>query len=260
MADTSRIKEAKAYIKAFAEGKGKPAFLHMDRKKVAMGLTRRVDDPEVMNQKKATLCGPFALVYGLALHQPLKYVQLVTELFEHGKAKFKEWELKPCRDLRSYKLPEGTLISQCDWIPCASFRDSGNWFFDYEKETDRGGTKASEIITWLKKAGYSDIQDDYSKFDCEERENLQEADNLRAAGYHVMMLINAEFFKDVDSNWSLKSNHWVVLASPVKFTATTVDLKLYSWGRLIEVSAQKKVKNDLKRFLAHYYGYVACKF
>ena len=257
-------------VEKFKRRRKHKSFIYMSRTKVAEGLLERIADPNSIDQGDATVCVPASHLRILAIDRPLVYAQLVIDLFEHGRGYYRKWELNPCKDLREYQLPSTARVPQCDWIPCASMRDSGNWFIDFESIEDKGGTDASESVSWLKKAGYTIVKKNYNS----SKQNLQLASQRVTEKYHVMLSINSEvlpmctnkFIKQevrecsapspADSALTSKhSNHRVVLASPISFGGDdTVSMRIFSWGKVFDFR-----QLALSTFLRYYFGYIACK-
>ena len=236
------------------------AFPKLDRSKIAFGLVERLAKPSLINQGGAGLCTTAALVYNLARTRPVEYVRAVTELFDRGRTKINDWIIEPCDDLRFYKPPASAKIPQADWIIMASIRDSENWFFDYQRESDEGGTDVSETVDWLKKAGYTDVQEDRNLFANSTAANLQKADELYAKDYQVILSIDDNLLKGERATLS-QSNHAVALASKISADFTQpkslVYMKVFSWGEIHSIPLEDMTLDD---FTDYYYGYVAAKF
>jgi hypothetical protein len=257
------LNEADRLIGEFEKNSNpKPAFEKIERKEVVVGLRMRIRNPFTIYQGQTGLCGPTAVIYGLALHNPIGYVQLVADLYDKGEGLLGKWTLKPCLDLKRYALPATSEVPPCDWIPTASLRDSGNWFFDFqEADPDGGGTKVHEIVAWMKKAGYTKITEKAGTIICEDAANLQEASKLFDADYNVIMKINADLLAGTGSTWSFRADHFVVLAAPVVEDGKTIQTKIFSWGDIYSFpDPARKLTGELKIFLKHYYGYIACQY
>jgi hypothetical protein len=236
-----------------------PAFVKFNVKEVAHGLAKRIDRPEKIKQGPTGLCGPASLVFNLALHHPDQFVRLVGTLLLRGGAHFGKWHLKPSEDLKQYRPDPETKIDPADWIALASFRDSANWFFDYQSTSDMGGTKTREIVSWMEKAGYTKFEEDCNVLFCKDVDNLMMASTLFGKDYNVILGISSALLKHADSTWSVRKNHFVALASKVMIAGDKVHLTLFSWGRFYNFPKDGR-DLELKTFLAHYYGYIACLF
>jgi hypothetical protein len=234
------------------------AFPHLDRSEIASGLAKRVVDPTLINQGRADLCAPASLVYDLARTRVVEYVNAVTGLFDRGSTRIGDLLVEPCNDLRFYKPPTGS-IEQVDWIIIASIRDSENWLWDYESVDDRGGTNPPELTSWLKKAGYTDLKEDWNNVLNKTAANLKEADELYSKNYHVFLRVDANVLEGKKVRLS-QPNHRVVLASRVTTNwspTSSVTMDVYTWGAIHTLPKDPMILDD---FLDYYYGYVAARF
>ncbi len=247
-------------ITAFSKKTSPGAFRRLSRKTVAQQLSARVAKPYLINQGQAGVCPAAALVYGIARHRPAVYVRMVTELFDKGRTRVDRWVLEPCADLKDYN-PAGQ-VPQADWIPMASIRDSENWFIDYQAVGDSGGANVWEFVRWLRKAGYTDVKEDWSDVWDENRENLFTASALYKKNYHVSLVIDSSLLLGKTAILS-SPDHIVVLrseiaAKPARFAGVElVNMTVYTWGRLLKMP---KLPMKVDDFLDYYYGYVAAKY
>jgi hypothetical protein len=247
-------KRALELVDTFAQNRGPHSFRRMHRSKVASGLRERIENPYKINQGNVGLCGPASVLFANALHNPLGYSGLVMDLFERGRACLRHWELRPSKALLHHDLGAHPGIEEVDWIPMASIRDCDNWFFHYTSPKNSGGTTFWELEEMFRKAGYTDVVSDNNVFFTAVEAMLREASDLRRQDYKVCLRINSALLIDKSSTWSLHSNHWVVLDSPVTDLGNGYRrLRLFTWG------GHRDLKEPLDRILAHLYGYVACK-
>jgi hypothetical protein len=65
------------------------------------------------------------------------------------------------------------------------------------------------------------------------------------------------------NNSSVIPNHWIALTSSINISgieadpASKVKFRAYTWGAQQDVPASGSL--NIKRFLANYYGFIACK-
>jgi hypothetical protein len=284
--------DAKQIINDFAARTG-GLWSALDRAKVAAGARARIDDPNIINQKEASVCGPACFVHAVALDAPQDYARAIVDLYEQGKAclggRARCLALKPSKDLMNYTLPATVKVDPADWIIMASIRDSENWFFNYSSVTDNGGTRSGELADWFKEAGYTDVTDhSYSLLGNYPGLWAHEATELYGKGYKVCLRINSNMLHVAtqdDNSW--KSNHLVGLASPITFNdktyppfkacyyegrhrecqtfagnfdpkSSTVALKVYTWGGVRDVPETGTL--SWSSFMENFYGYVAAKY
>jgi len=254
------VESALKLIDEFSRRTGPGAFIHLHRATIASELRARVTNPSLINQGQAGLCPSAAVVYSLARNNRPEYVKAVTQLYETGRTTIGKWDLVPGADLKAYKLPATGGLYEADWIIMSSIRDSENWFIDYQSETDRGGAWGGEVAAWLRKAGYSDVQEDWNFTMNKTAANLQKADELYSKNYQVCLLIDADLLSGKSATLS-RPNHWVVLASNVRtnflMPTSNCSMRVYTWGSLRTLPDRAMQLDD---FVDYYYGYVAAKY
>jgi hypothetical protein len=256
--------QARALVAAFAARGGGGVFPHIQRSDVALGLRARVDQPSLISQQSSSLCGPAALVFDLATHDPVRYAQYVIDLYERGVADVKQLHVKAGSDLRAYD-PSG-LINPADWIALASLRDSENFFFDYQSvDTEFGGiTLPGDLVSWFKKIGYTKVINDTNLITDKNEANIREADRLYKDDYWVCLFINDSMLKAAEQDQgSMSASHWVVLTSPLTIAAGTISFQVFSWGdghRQVPDAGKGSHALTLGHFFDDYYGYVAAKY
>ncbi len=260
---TAQRHHAKDRVEAFAARYHPQAFCTAGRQIVADGLQERLDDPNWINQQGVGICGPTSIVYSLALHRPLAYVDLVINLFEHGRARLGNWTLEPCRELKHHAMPDlRSGIEQADWIPTASIRDCENWFFDYysASQENGGGMKHGDMADIFKKAGFKHVRDSVQDGHPRDLHNLHRASQYYQNDYSVCLCVDANLLKHLPPQG--RHNHWIVLTSEVVVDANgLVAAEVFSWGktRHLYSNPHKHHKYTSAQFLEYYYGYVVCK-
>jgi hypothetical protein len=234
------------------------AFIHLHRETIAKELAARVMKPSLINQGEAGLCPSAAVVYNVACGNVVEYVKAVTQLYDTGRATIGKWQLDPDADLKIYK-PSVGAVPEADWIIMSSIRDSENWFVDYQSVSDNGGAWGDEVGKWLRKAGYTDVKEEWNYAMNKTAENLQEADSLYSKNYQICLLIDADLLAGKTAALS-RPNHWVVLASNIStnfaLPTTNVTMKVFTWGTLRALPDRPMQLGD---FVDYYYGYVAAK-
>jgi hypothetical protein len=195
--------------------------------------------------------------------RPDEYVRAVTELYDRGRTRIGKWDLKPDSDLKNYVLPKTALIPEADWVIMASIRDSENWFIDYQATTDNGGAWGNEVSKWLRKAGFTTVLGEWNYFFNKDESHLRRADRLYGNRHHVCLLLHADILYG-KTGWTLTPNHWVVLASRIRFGyangKATVSMTVFTWGTKRPIPQPGSAPPYLDDFLNHYYGFVACKY
>lgn len=267
--------DAKALVDDFEKRTAPNSWPHLTRSEVASGLRSRIDDPDNIDQGNTSLCGPADFTRDIAEDRPKDYARAVIQLFETGGTRIGDLDIRPGHDLRGHILSAGAGIAQVDWIILASIRDSDNWFFDYQSESDDASaiTMPHSKESWLKKAGYREVINDTNAVACKDLPNAIRASSLFSQGYKVALFINANMLSADDMNdVSLTPDHWVALTKPIKVQSfnvahpgtlnedpnSRVELEVYSWGKTVAVPPGGKRLTDY-HFRCNYYGFIACR-
>jgi len=245
-------------------------FPKLDPHRVGIGLLRRIANPSLIDQDKASLCGPSALMFSYASDKPGHYARFAIDLYQKGQANLGRLLIKPGKDVRTYTPPFS--LDHVDWLTCASLRDSENWFLDFDdtgKISDVAGiTVPSEMEQWFRKAGYQDVRENtnISRFN-KDIGTVNEANSLLDNGYRVCLFISANMteYDDQSDKGSVLTMHWVVLREKIQVMNGNVKAKVFSWGKgNYEIPHPHPKTGNLKPllvgdFLQNFYGYVAAK-
>lgn len=251
--DVTAQDKARTLVEAFAGRKGGGAFSSIDRRPVAEGLIERVNTPSSIDQRAAGLCGAVSILYKLASTDPVRYVTLVTELYEKGKSRLGTLAVEPCDDVKAYAP---SRIHPADWIPAASMRDSENWFLD-QQSIDRqmaSITLPHTMVKWLRALGFQQVEDHTNLVFNKSEENLKKALQSSEDDWWVFLFVDASVLGGTSTS---TANHWIVLLSG-KIVSQDVELEVYTWGSRQKVPATGALK--VTDFLDDYYGFVRSKY
>lgn len=259
----SRMKlsfEAGNLVCDFLKRHGNSKFKNLDRDRVGIELLMRLAKPSLINQGKASLCGPSTLLYMVARDKPVEYARFAINLFEKGEGKIGKLEIEPGSDCRAYLPPEGS-ISQVDWLTAASIRDSENWFFDYDSVNDQfaGITMPGELADWFEEAGYANVKNETNLVFNKALSAIGTINQLFNSGYRVCLFIGVNMlYTDKQNSGSTTAEHWVGLSSRINDTGSDVSFEIYTWGQ-----GKRKVPKtgalSKDEFGKNFYGYVAGK-
>jgi hypothetical protein len=238
-------RDAKNMINYFAASRAGGMWPSLSRAKVAAGALARIDDPDLIDQGDASLCGPACFVHALADNAPESYASAIINLFEYGRADFQVrgslFSLRPSSELRYYhpqppNTPQHRPIDEADWIILASIRNSENVVLPYLSIDDEAAaaTLPGDMKEWFEKAGYTDVKADTSMTSSKDLPNAQEASDLFKKRYKVCLLINANMLDTSEQDKPGRKyrffgvpNHWVALASPITFNLKSATAPAY---------------------------------
>ncbi|PHM40251.1 transposase [Xenorhabdus mauleonii] len=247
-----------------------------EKSKIESQIQGRVSKRTYPRQGWASLCGPAAFFYCLQMDRPDIYEQAARELWQYGKTKIGQLEIKPgdgCRHPKGsfYDLrynPQREKISGLDWVTLASLRDSENMIFSYDEvEYQTSGITAWwSLSDWFEKAGYEKVFSNVGLSSCNIKD-LITLNDYYSNGYHVVTLISAGMLYEYGDKETSGKNHWVVWNGTVKNYQNEeikedfdlnqhVDLNLFSWGF---VKNQVKPGKTLDYFLGKTFGGLVLK-
>ncbi|KTD43167.1 hypothetical protein [Legionella parisiensis] len=145
-------------------------FKNFDRDLLVLQMMIRVLDPRYINQRNEQVCGVNAFVHHIALLNPLKYVQIVTELAAKGVCDLKEFagkegvlRVEVTEEVANKKSSDGATIHDADHVILNGIRSSENSIVHYSEEGADlakklfGVTSHHEINNWMKQAGYNHV-------------------------------------------------------------------------------------------------------
>jgi hypothetical protein len=241
---------------------GNGFFPHLNRDRVGIDLLLRVGNPEIMNQDKAGLCGPFAFTYGLASDSPQTYVRFAVELYEKGVSRIGDLWIKPSEGCRNCSLPNS--MSPADWLTVASLRDSTNVWFDVDHDVDSfwnnqaASATVGDIEKWFEQSGYMDVKSEDNLVEGLDPSDIDDLNRYYSEGRRVILSINsAMLYAARQSETTYKGNHIVGLISLIARAPQGVRLTVFSWGRKVAIPQEGPLSE--KDFLGNLYGYVAGK-
>lgn len=264
--------DAKKLVDAFVSSDTAPVWLGISRSEVAAGLRERIDDPNKINQGETSLCGPADFVRQIVTDDPRAYAQAAIDLFRSGSGRIGTFSIKAGKDLRNHVVPATTKVHPADWILLASIRDTDNWWFDYQSESDDASaiTMPHSKEKWLKQAGYTDVINDTNVMVTKDLDNAVRASSHFDRGYKVALFINSNMLYASKMNTaSVTPDHWVALSSSIRIKSinlispgalnedptSSVAFRCFSWGSIYTVPASGRLTDY--RFRCNYYGFVA---
>lgn len=269
----------------------------LDYGSVYTGLLARIDNPDLIWQSTSNLCGTASALSALATDDPWLYAFYVCELYHSGAAYLGYGNeaplVRPAKATRNWKPPQG--VHQTDWLALAALRDHLNERLDYTFDmgvplgrelpllavpsTPRlierlaALNYPSEVVTLLKAIGYTRVVNAAAWSVPANAVRVSEASGYHAAGYRVLLLVNAGMFdaaSDGRTGPPAGTNRWVRLMD--RFELTTRQFGEEHGIRLVIRDPQSSgappsaslLPADggylrVSSFLHHFYGFVAAR-
>ena len=221
-------------LKVLDTGRAEGAWATIKWNPVANGAAKRVLNPDLIDQHVLDICGPAAALHASAGRDPMDYVKLVVEVYEHGTAKGKKVNANLLGATRPTS-DRDEQMSQVDWMVLSAMQDVTNTFRKYEGYV---GDKASGFLPF----GMMTLLEHYSgcvkttHYSCllwgVEEETAKVSKLLRDHGDDVVVVIavNDELLHDKNADPSPKPNHFVRLLEPVEWKPDRVTTTIFTWG------------------------------
>lgn len=204
-------------------------------------LRDRVDSPAKVAQEGASLCGPACFIYALLNTHPDLYVQLVLDLYQHGKSTLGKLQLEPSPKAGNIqgKRPPAPV----DWIALTGMMSD---YYDADQQW-AGITMPGTLEAWFVQTGFKSVVDETNLSSTKGLDTLMQAQIAYTSGYNVCLFVHAEAFDagyERDGSWF--PNHWVVLNSPIQIARWDESKK--ALGSYVFVNHQ--LISELKKELA----------
>jgi hypothetical protein len=288
----SKAAEAKKKVEAFRKRSPASRWANLDLAGVADSLVERLDDPNGMAQGQSSLCGVFAFARVWCSESPIEFAELAMDLFEKGEGVLRGHNrvggkvIRPSdatrRSPRAALYEHGKeLVSQVDWLVCASIRDSFNIFLDYKTgfmEEQRGGSMASVVAGELRAVGYAKVENRATIMPAG-WDNFIDATLRYERGWRVMLFVHSNIF-DYDKIGTTMGGgrHWIGLEGKVKIgmfgpRRMVEPFTVWTWGGRTTIPSPRAGRGATKTtpavlaaparavpfevFAENYYGFVA---
>lgn len=217
---------------------------------IEAGLQARLNEP-FPDQDRSSLCGPAAYFFCLINLSPTSYKIAVKQLWETGRAKIGQLDIKPSihgsrRVKNFYKKSNGyPNIPPIDWITLASLRESENLALtlnDPEQEV-AGITTPMELERWYRKSGFRVIASYPIQMGGYSLDFISKINKYAGPDHFVVTLISASLLSSgTSSGTQIFPDHWIVWTDKLRDTngqpisefsdpySTEVRLKMFTWG------------------------------
>lgn len=241
------------------------AFPHWSWEQIRLEVEERQQTPSRIHQGSSCLCGPAAFLFAIARDEPVRYGQLIEDLFHRGYAELGDLVIEPSFACRHAKPL--SHLSACDWIGLASLRDSENRWLRYDSPQREfpGITLPAELARWFRLAGYRQVREAARIYFNASLDNLHLADAWKREDHHVCLLIDSYLVKadppQLRPRWRqifTCASHWVTLMTPLEWFDHEVRFQVYHWGNAEHpVPLHGRVPIDV--LLQNYYGFVTAQ-
>ena len=174
-------------VLSYNETPGKVCFSGVDPSVFAFQLALRIREPSLLNQKSLGVCGAASLMTSFAKHNPAAFADYAISLMRQGKATFHGMTITPGSQIIAGQYSE--KMAEADLVTMGSLATG---FLGSVKE----GKSAPGMCEWLRKAGYSNVNDKtlfevFSEPSANARlANLREAEAAITRGKLVIMGIH----------------------------------------------------------------------
>ncbi len=245
----------------------KPKFSGFNREEVINGINQRVAQPSLIDQNGTNLCGIAVIGFLFAQQQPEVYRKAVIDLYESGKARVNNFEIRANPSLYEmskthphYPIDVDRIVmNPADYILLTSIKHSQNIVIPYTFgiiEALSAVTAPSTIKKlMIRMLSFSEVITNtsllFSKGGIKE---LYELERQFQQGRKIVMMINSRMLYKKAFGGTVPS-HFVVYLGGLKIIkeGTTAQFKVYNWGKIVWVTVSAEV------FKANYFGVISGK-
>jgi hypothetical protein len=156
------LSHAKQTLDAFEKSTKPGVWPYLDKGEIVANMRSLLADPFRIDQKQQPFCGPTSIVFELIRKQPLRYVQMCQQLYEHGMVQGETRIIEASPRLR--QASREMDMAQADWMLIATLREAENLIFPVDPNAPTlvrniaGMTKSWEMKGWVKEIlGYQRV-------------------------------------------------------------------------------------------------------
>ena len=262
--DPQELVAAQQLIAAYeAEDTPDDKFEKITKPEFVSALKRRVKDPTGVDQSQLNLCGPAAFMVMWIEREPQSFTQATIELFQKGKSKYKDIELKANK--RMFKLDnqktdkKGRLqyaLQLVDWLVLSSLQNAKG-LLGYSPDKEMGGIRGiglpKRVLSW-----FEALSDGEAK---KYRKDLaiSQLNQWYASDHYIVLLVNVNKLNDYFSTTyyanpndtkkeklstffsGITGDHYVVLNSSIETNAKQeLVFHIWTWAKDVGIEIPPK--------------------
>jgi hypothetical protein len=214
--------------------------------------------PLRVNQGRAPLCGPAAIVYELVRREPSRFVRICRSLYEKGSFQTRSKTYSASSKLRNSKVRSG--VTPCNWMIMATIVEYTNLIFNIEADSWDGAFASLDFF--LKEWTYEILLFDrvewaptyaFGEFDA-----IKKAKKVYDNGGVAFLFVHSALVGNPPPLVSVVGTHWIVYAGNLEldegkwyiWDSGHVKFDCYTWGKI------KTVDVDEGTFEDYFFGVV----
>lgn len=251
--DPQEVAEAQATIDAYAlENTPEDVFLKITKAEFVQALKQRVADPKGVDQSQLNLCGAASFMVLWIERDPRGFTKAAIELFQKGKSKYKEIEIKANKAMfeKEEYEPHKYSLQLVDWMMLSSLQNASG-LLGYNPNKELGGIRGiglpGKVLEWFKQLTGGEAKKYKKDFKPSALNKLYKED------HYILFLVNVNklddyftdrryqnpddgFFKKLATFFNgITGNHYVVLNSPIRKEGDDLVFDLWTWAENLEV-------------------------
>lgn len=247
-------RSAKEIALAGLDGSTSPGvWTHISSDVFKSQIAARVEQPEIIDQASAPLCGPIVVVYELARTNPARYVQLARELFETGYLPLIGNTIDVPAGLLEDNIGGG--MPAVDWMFAATLRNEANAVLRVRSDLlggVRGYSLAGAMMNWSQQLLGMTETEDISTETGGEMEAIRRAGGVVDSGGHAFLQVEAAPLLEGGADRH-HYDHWLPLTAGPFVDGDQISFATYAWG------ATKCVEVDVDTFCESFHGVVIAR-
>lgn len=225
---------------------------NIDKTHLIDDISAIIANPLRVNQGRAPLCGPAAVVYELVKREPARFIKICRDLYEKGSFSTRTKTYSASSKLRESKVRSG--ITPANWMLMTTIVEYSNLILNIDADSSDLAYGSHELFMkeWIYEILLYDRVDWTSTYSYGEFDALRQAKNAYDNGGVAFFVIHAALIGNPPPLVSLVGNHWVSYAGNLEidegewyiWDSGHVKFDCYTWGSIRSVSTDEGTFED----------------
>ncbi len=231
---------------------------NIDKTQLIDDMRAIIANPLRVNQGRAPLCGPAAVVYELVKREPARYIRICRELYEKGSFPTRSKTYSASSKLRNSKARSG--VTPANWILMTTIIEYSNLILNIDADSWDLAYGSHELFMkeWVYEILLYDKVEWTSTYTYGEFDALRQAKRAYDSGGVAFFMIHSALVGNPPPLVSLVGNHWITYAGNLHIDEGTwyiwdsghVKFDCYTWGQI------RTVDTDEGTFEDYFFGVV----
>lgn len=230
-----------------AQASDSPVFKQISLQSFTQDLNNRVQNPDGINQSHLNVCGAATFARFWLMTDPENFVQTAFDLYNTGKAQYKNVPLTAHMDMHN----NATNLNTVDWLVASSLQNAGG-LAGYSPVNEMGGLRGIALPTKVQE--WMAALPNMTSESVSRAASIDAINNTIQSGGFVAFLVNVNALDNYFTNKSYRNedltftqkiatmahsvvgNHYVALNSEITAKEDgTLRFEVWTWGVSLEV-------------------------